>query len=127
MREIETINGRDVCVSIDGKQVFQAEKAEVSTICDIHSVRSCFCNDDIAHIRGKKVYKASLTALKFKKPFENFNFYDLDNFTLMLEFDGTKITLDGCMWNDIYSVADRERFKENIGLTALGMNVEEVQ
>ena len=127
MKEIETINGRDVCISIDGKQVFQAEKVEINTLCDIHSVRSCVCNDDIAHIKGRKIYKASMTALKFKKPFENCNFYDLDNFTVTMEIDGAKITLTGCVWNEIFSSADKERFREKVSLTALRMNVEETE
>lgn len=127
MREFEILCGRDVCVSINGNPLFQAESVEVRTLSDIHCVRSCFKNQDIALIRGKKEYKATLTALKFKKPFENCNFYDLDNFTVAFETDGTKIVLKGCVWSDFLSAANRESFREKLSITALDMKVEETE
>ena len=56
---------------------------------------------------------------------ENCNFYDLDNFTVMLRLDGLKITLEGCRWDDFSSVAEKDRFREHISITALDMKREE--
>lgn len=127
MREIQAISGRDVKISIDGKQILQAESAEIRVVSDIHKVRTCFCNDDNTHIRGKKEYKAVFTGLKFKKPFENFNFYDLDNFTTVIAYENVKITLKGCIWSDLLISANKAGFRERIGITALRMNLEETE
>lgn len=127
LKEIEVISGRDVNISIDNKQFLQAESAEIRTLSDIHNVRACFCNDDIAHVKGRKEYKVTFTGLKFKQPFENCNFYDLDNFTMVIAYDNMTITLKGCMWSDFLAAADKSKFREKVSITALTMDTEEVQ
>lgn len=124
MEEIKSICGRDVRIYINGKQLLQAAAAEVRQISQIHKIRSCFCNHDQAHLKGKNEYKAVFINMKFQQPFENCNFHDLDNFHTVLEFDNTRITLSNCLWNDFALTADKETFREHITLTALNMEVE---
>ncbi len=127
MNKAEVINGRDVRVIIDGKQFLQAENAEIYTVRDIHKVRTCFCNDDIAFVKGKRQYKLNLTGLRIKQPFKSLNLYDLDNFTVVIFYDNMKITLSGCIWSDIVSAADKEKYRERISIQALKMETEEVE
>lgn len=127
LKEIEVISGRDVNISIDSRQLLQAESVEIQALSNIHNVRACFCNDDVAHIKGKREYKVTFTGLKFKQPFENCNFYDLDNFTVVIAYDNMRITLKGCMWNDFLVTANKAKFREKISITALTINTEEVQ
>lgn len=125
MSTTEMICGRDAEIKIDGKAVLQAEKIEIRRSCELHAVRSVFVSEDIAHIRQKPCYKANLTGVRFRKPFENLCFADLDNFTLSAEIDGSIITLTGCMWDDFLAAADRTKFREHISVTALGMETED--
>lgn len=127
MTEVDIVSGQDVDIFIDGKELLQAENMEVRTVSEIHKIRSCFRNDDIAHIKTKNQYKVSFTGLKFKKIFENCNFYDLDNFTVTVIFGSTKITLGNCMWNDFLTVADKSKFRESISITALKMTAEDTE
>ncbi len=124
-REDEVICGRDVTILIDGKKLLQAESVEIRKKSDIHAVRSCFVSDDVALLRTRSSYKATLKGLRFKKPFENCSFADLDNFTLELETDGKKIILIGCMWDDFFAAADKKLFREQISISALRMKTEE--
>ena len=118
--------GRDVNITIDGKPLLQAESAQVRRIGELHAVRSCFVSEDIAIIRSREHYKASFVGIRFRKPFENLNLADLDNFTMVIELDGRRVTLSGCMWDDFLAAADREKFREHMSITALRMNVEEI-
>lgn len=126
MKEDEILCGRDVTIRIDGKKLLQAESAEIRRLSEIHAVRSCFVSDDMAHIRRKSSYKVNLTGIRFKKPFENMSFADLDNFMMEMELDGMKITLCGCMWDDFLAAADRNKFREHISAAALRMKTEEI-
>lgn len=89
-------------------------------------MRSCFVSEDIAHIRKSGSYKANMMGLRFKKPFENCFFADLDNFTLSVHIDGKAYTLTGCMWDDFYAAADREKFREYISVIAMDMRTEDI-
>ena len=126
MKELKTICGRDVRIFINGRQLLQAENAEVREFMHIHKIRTCFSNSDFAHIKGRSEYKAIFSNLIFIRPFENCNFHDLENFTVGIEFDDTKITLSNCLWNDFALTADKEKFREHITLTALDMEVENI-
>lgn len=126
MQEINIINGRDINILIDGKILFQAESVEIRNTADIHKVRSCFKGDDIVHIKNKNEYKITLINLKFKKPFENCNFYDLDNFTVTVRYDDTRINFENCIWSDFLITTDKNKFRERVYITALKMNMEEV-
>lgn len=125
MSTTEIISGRDVEIVIDGKTLLQAEKIEIRRSCELHAVRSVFVADDIARIRQRQSYKANITGVRFRQPFENLSFADLDNFTMSTEIDGKTITLTGCMWDDFLAAADRAKFREHISVTALGMETEE--
>ena len=121
----ELVCGRDVDITIDGKRLLQAEKAELKNISELHRVRSCFCGDDMGYAVRRREYKLSLTGVRFRKPFENCNFYDLDNFTVELLLDGENIILEGCMWDDYMWTADKAQFREHISISALRMRKEE--
>ncbi len=123
----ECICGRDITITIDGKKLLQVDKAEIRKVSEIHRVRSCFVSEDIAHIRKNIAYKIILEGIRFRKPFENCNFADLDYFTLSMEADGRKITFSGCMWDDFYAAANKRNFSEHISATALRMTAEDVQ
>ncbi len=125
MNRIRALCGRDVIISINGKRLLQAESAELRNISELHRIRSCFCSDDIAHTAGRREYKLNLVGIRFRQPFENCNFYDLDNFTVTIELDGLRITLEGCMWDDFKAVAKSESFREHISITALRMRTED--
>ena len=125
MRETEILAGRDVCIYIDGNRLLQAESANLRQSTEIHRVRTCFYSGDVAHLEGRREYKLNLTGVRMRRPFENCNFYDLDNFTVMLRLDGLKITLEGCRWDDFSAVAEKDRFREHISITALDMKREE--
>ena len=120
------VSGRDVCISINGRRLLQAESAILHRISDIHRVRTCFYSGDVAHIEGRREYKLNLVGVRFRQPFENCNYYDLDYFSAEVEIDGMKIILEGCLWDDFKAVADRESFREHISITALKMRTEEV-
>jgi len=126
LEKLVSISGRDVCVYINDRQLLQAESAQVKEISQIHRVRTCFYDSDIAHIRTKPEYKLILSNMQFHQPFENFNFHDLDDFTVVLTFGNTRITLSRCFWNDFHLTADKEKFREFITLTALDMEVENI-
>ena len=127
MSSAELISARNVRIKIDGAALFQAESLEIRRLCELHPVRSVFVGDDIAHIRKNSRYKANLCGLRFRQPYENISFADLDNFTLTAELDGKRIILSGCMWDDFLAAADREKFRERISVTALSMETEDVQ
>ena len=124
MADIRSLCGRDVCIRINGKKLLQAESAELIRASRLHRIRSCFCNDDAALIEGKREYKLHLTGIRFEAPFENCNFYDLDNFTVQVEFGDVSVRLEGCLWDDFKAVADKERFREHISISALRMKTE---
>ena len=125
IEEKRIISGRDVAVSIDGKRVFCAEKIEIRKKAVIHRIRSVFRNDDIGRLRVNSSYKADLTGIRFVRPFENLNFSDLDNFTLETGIDGTRIILEGCLWDDYYAAADKKSFSEHISVAAAEMRTED--
>ena len=125
MNRIRALCGRDVVISINGRKLLQAESAELRNISEMHRIRSCFCSDDVAYVAGKSEYKLNLVGLKFRQPFENCNFYDLDDFTVTIELDGTNITLEGCVWDDFKAVAKPESFREHISIIALRMRTED--
>ncbi len=127
MSSAEIISARNVQVKIDGAALFQAECLEIRRLCELHPVRAVFVSDDIAHIRKNSRYKANLSGLRFRQPYENISFADLDNFTLTAEIDGKRIILSSCMWDDFLAAADREKFRERISVTALSMETEDVQ
>ncbi len=121
----ETLCGRDVCIAINGRQLLQAESAQLWQSAEVHRVRTCFFNGDVAHLEGKTEYKLNLVGVRFRRPFENCNFYDLDQFSVELVMDGLKMTLGGCRWDDFRAVADPDKFREHISIVALTMNTEE--
>ncbi len=99
---------------------------EIRKKSEIHNIRSCFFGDDIAHIRRRCSYKATMTGLEFKKPFECCCFADLDNFTMTVEIDRKRYTLKNCIWDDFYAAADREKFREHISVIAMDMESEDI-
>lgn len=99
---------------------------EIRKKSEIHNVRSCFVGEDIAHIRKRCVYKAVMTGICFKKPFENCCFADLDNFTMTVKIDKKRYILGNCMWDDFYAAADREKFREHISVIAMNMRTEDI-
>lgn len=123
--EQQIICGRDVCIFIDGNQLLQAESIEIRKKSELHRIRSCFMNEDAAHLRKNIGYKAVITGISFKRPFESCSFADLDNFTLRVNIDGKSYILTGCMWDDFYIAADKERFREHISVMALRMRTED--
>ena len=124
LAERELVCGRDVLIVIDGRRLLQAEKAELRRISELHRVRSCFCSEDVAHIEGRPEYKLNLTGVRFRQPFTNYNFYDLDNFTVSFQLDGEAFLLHGCMWDDFRWVTDKAEFREHISIAALKMRRE---
>ena len=84
----------------------------------------CFMSEDAGHIRKNIAYKAVINGITFKRPFENCGFSDLDNFTLRAEADGKSYILTGCMWDDFFIAADKERFREHISVIALRLRTE---
>lgn len=125
MDDNRTLCGRDVFISINGRRLLQAESAELRKTSELHRIRSCFCNDNTALIEGKREYKLCLTGIRFEAPFENCNFYDLDHFTVRISFGDVLIRLEGCLWDDFRAVADKEKFREHISISALRMITEE--
>lgn len=123
----EIICGRDVEITIDHKKLLQAESVEISRSSKLHAVRSCFVDEDIALIRGRTVCKANISGLRFRKPFENLSFADLDNFTMEMNIGDKKIILHGCMWDDFIAAADREKFRERISVVARSMETEDIE
>jgi len=116
---------RDVAVRINHRPLLQAENAELRISKALHSVRSCFCSEDIAHIRGNTEIKLHLTNVRFQQPFENCNFYDLDNFVTEIGIEGITYVLEGCWWDDFKAVAKSGSFREYISITALRVRKEE--
>ena len=127
MTENRALSGRDAVVYIDGRRSFQTEKAVLRVKNRIHRVRSCFCGDDAAFVTTGREYCLELTNVRFLQPFENCNFYDLDNFTVTLVLDGKSIVLTGCVWDDFEWNTDSGRFREKVSITALRMRTEEEQ
>ena len=125
LTENRALCGRDAAVYIDGRRLMQAEKAVLRVKGSIHRVRSCFCFEDAAHVTKSRVYRLELTEVRFLQPFENCNFYDLDNFTVTLVLDGKRVVLTGCVWDDFEWLADSSRFRERVSITALGMKTGE--
>ena len=108
MSSTEIISARNVSIRIDGVLLLQAESLEIRRSCELHPVRSVFVSDDIAFIRRNRRIKINLVGLRFRQPFENMNFADLDDFTMTVETEGRRIVLSGCMWDDFLAAADKE-------------------
>lgn len=125
MEENTALSGRDVSILINGRPLLQAESVLLRSSTLLHSVRSCFNSSDIAHIKGKREYKLNLTGIRFRRPFENCNFCDLDNFTVEVVLEGLHLTLRNCLWDDFQAAADKNRFREHISITALTLEKEE--
>ena len=126
MEDNTALSGRDVSIFINGRPLLQAESVLLKSSTQIHCVRSCFCSNDVAHIKGKREHKLNLVGIRFRRPFENCNFCDLDNFTVELVLEGQHITLRNCLWDDFQAAADKERFREHISITALNMTTEDL-
>ncbi len=126
MDDFRTLCGRDVSITINGRRLLQAESAELRKKTELHRVRSCFCSNDLALIEGKREYKLNLVGIRFEAPFENCNFFDLDQFTVKVVFGNIEVTLEGCLWDDFKAAADKERFREHISISALRMRTEEI-
>lgn len=126
MEERTALCARDVCIFINGHRLLQAESAELRKRSELHRVRACFCSGDVAHLEGRREYKLTLVGVRFLRPFENCNYYDLDNFTVVLELDRLRITLEGCMFDDFRAAAEKELFREHISITALNMTTEDL-
>ncbi len=124
MNEIRAVSARDVCVSINGKKLLQAESVQLKQTVGIHSIRSCFCSDDKAHIKYRPQYKLNLTGLTFLRPFENCNYSDLDDFSVTVEIDGVLYHLLHCMWDDYQFTVHQQAMKEHISIIALRMEKE---
>ncbi len=124
MNEITALCGRDAVINIDGRHFMQAEKAELRCSRELHSVRSCFQSEDAALASGRTGYKLNLTGVRFRQPFENCNFYDMDNFTAELVLDGERTVLEGCRWDELSAVAEKDRLREHISILALRMRRE---
>lgn len=127
MSSTEIISARNVSIRIDGVLLLQAESLEIRRSCELHPVRSVFVSDDIAFIRRNRRIKINLVGLRFRQPFENMNFADLDDFTMTVETEGRRIVLSGCMWDDFLAAADKEKFRERISVIALSMETEDLQ
>lgn len=127
MSSTEIISARNVGIRIDGVLLLQAESLEIRRSCELHPVRSVFVSDDIAFIRRNRRIKINLVGLRFRQPFENMNFADLDDFTMTVETEGRRIVLSGCMWDDFLAAADKEKFRERISVIALSMETEDLQ
>ncbi len=125
MKEISVINAYNVSVSFNGNHIFHAENMNIKITSTIHRVRSCFHNEDIKHIKTVNKYTASFTGLVFSKPVEQYNFYDLDDFTTEIKYNGKIITLKGCMWSDFSIASDKARLRENVSIDALSMETGE--
>ena len=121
----ELICGRDVAVFIDRQQVLQAESAVLKVTVQHHKVRSCFCCEDIAAVEKSRSIKLHLTGIRLKRPYENCNFFDLDHFTVRGFIDGICYVLEGCFWDDFHALADKEKFREHISISALRIRKEE--
>ncbi len=124
MEEKELVCGRDVVIFIDGKKLLQAEKAELRRRSELHRVRCCFSSEDAAHIESRAEYKLNLTGVRFRQPFENCNFFDLDNFAVSVQLGKEAIRLEGCEWDDYRWMTDRAQFREHISIAALRMRRE---
>lgn len=125
MEERMVLSGRDVDIAINGQPLLQAEKAELQKRSELHRIRACFRSENAGLVEGKREYKLNLVGVRFCRPFENCNFYDLDHFTVVLRLDGLKITLEGCLFDDFRAVADQNSFREHISMTALRMTTED--
>ena len=68
--------------------------------------------------------RTSTFPFRFRQPFTNYNFYDLDNFTVSFQLDGEAFLLQGCMWDDFRWVTDKAEFREHISIAALKMRRE---
>ena len=106
-------------IYINGRQLLQAQTAELHQRVTLHPVRSCFHSEDIAHIPEQYHYQLHLTGVRMLHPFENCNFYDLDQFTVRLCLAETVFRLENCRWDDFRAVAHPEQFREHISITAL--------
>lgn len=124
MNDKTALCGRDVVIYIDGKRLMQAEKAELRYVRELHRVRSCFQGENAALASGRTEYKLNLTGVRFRAPFENCNFYDTDNFTAELELDGEKTVLEGCRWDELSALCEKEKLREHISILALKMRKE---
>ena len=124
MNEKTALCGRDAVIYIDGKRFMQAEKAELRCSRELHRVRSCFQSGNAALAAGRTEYKLNLTGVRFRQPFENCNFFDMDNFTAELVLDGERTVLEGCRWDELSALAEKERLREHISILALRMRKE---
>ena len=122
---VMTVSGRDVSVEIDGKKLLQAESAELRQSVALHRIRTCFCSDDKAYMKGRKDYKLHLVGVRFLQPFENCNFADIDDFEVTVTLDGFVYRLKHCCWDDYAFVINKERMREHISVVALAMETEE--
>ncbi len=128
MEEMTALCGRDVVIYINGKKLLQAESAQLRRSTTLHRVRTCFYSGDVAHLAGRREYKLNLIGVRFRQPFENCNFYDLDQFVTELSIDGECVRLEGCMWDDFNAVANKESFREHISIVATDMKeVEQIE
>ena len=124
MNEKTALCGRDAVICIDGRKLMQAEKAELRCIRELHRVRSCFQSGNSALAAGKTEYKLNLTGVRFSSPFENCNYYDMDNFTAELVLDGESIVLEGCRWDELSVLVGKDRLREHISILALRLRKE---
>ena len=125
MEERTVLSGRDVDIFINGQPLLQAERAQLHKRTELHRVRACFMSENAGLVEGKREYKLNLVGVRFCRPFENCNFYDLYHFTVEVRLDRLRITLEDCLFDDFQAVADQNSFREHISITALRLTTED--
>ncbi len=125
VKDVRVVSGNDVAIYIDGKKLIQAAEVQLKCTTELYPVRACFQSDDQAILKKKRTYKLNLMGVRFLRPFECCNFYDLDNFEVKLKIDGVSYTLKHCVWSDYRFGTEQKKFREFVSIVALNMTEED--
>lgn len=94
---------RDIYLEADGRRIAAVQSYSAKSIRESRSIEVFGSTEPIATIGGRTEYQIELKKVMLleQKNQEQVDFYDLDDFTLMIIRPDCRIIYTGCQWREI--------------------------
>jgi hypothetical protein len=122
MSEVRKIpTSADIYLELDGTRVAVVQSYRTVATCNSKSIEAFGQEEPVATIRGLNQYTLELSRLYATDEAlrDGLNFYDMDNFSLVICKPDRKIIYTGCQWTNLEESADvGGMVLEKVSLTA---------
>jgi hypothetical protein len=109
MSEVRKIpTSADIYLELDGTRVAVVQSYRTVATCNSKSIEAFGQEEPVATIRGLNQYTLELSRLYATDEAlrDGLNFYDMDNFSLVICKPDRKIIYTGCQWTNLEESAD---------------------